>query len=76
MKLENTWRRIGNLSLAAFSIYVSILVSAVQAQDDVTTQNASSAIDGGWITGAGCGRHWIAETVVLQTFPGTVWPAH
>lgn len=50
--IENAWIRIGNLSLAAaILICISSFAPPLRAQDDVTTQNGSSALDGGWITG-------------------------
>lgn len=47
------WARAGNLSRAvAVLIFGSLFtVATLIAQDDVTTQNASSAYGGGWITG-------------------------
>lgn len=53
MKLENIWIRIGNLSLTAaiLTFVFSFAAAPLHAQDDVTTQNASSTLDGGWITG-------------------------
>lgn len=52
MSIENAWVRIGHLSLTAV-ILICVLTCGLpsRAQDDVTTQNASSALDGGWITG-------------------------
>jgi Alginate export len=46
------WVRIAGLSLAA-TLPICVLSFGVplHAQDDVTTQNATSAVDGGWITG-------------------------
>src|SRR5579863_1565776 len=46
------WMR-SNLSLAAaiLTFVFSFAAAPLHAQDDVTTQNASSALDGGWITG-------------------------
>lgn len=35
----------------AFLVFTFFLVLPLRAQDDVTTQNASSAFEGGWITG-------------------------
>lgn len=52
MSIEKAWIRIGNRSLAAaILISASLFVRPLHAQDDVTTQNGSSALDGGWITG-------------------------
>ncbi|MGB0064144.1 MAG: alginate export family protein [Terracidiphilus sp.] len=53
MFIENARIRIGNLNLtAAILIFVFSFVAApLRAQDDFTTQHASSALDGGWITG-------------------------
>ena len=53
MNLEHTPIRIGNLSLAAaiLAFVFPFAVAPLRAQDDVTTHNASSALDGGWITG-------------------------
>jgi hypothetical protein len=50
--LENAQIRLHSPILAA-AILVCILFypHPLRAQDDVTTQNASSALDGGWITG-------------------------
>jgi hypothetical protein len=39
------------LAAAAIVIFLSVLAAPLYAQDDVTTQNGSSAFDGGWITG-------------------------
>ena len=52
MSIENVRIRIGNPSLAAATL-ISIFFFAppLRAQDDMTTQNGSSALDGGWITG-------------------------
>jgi hypothetical protein len=36
---------------AAIFIFFAFLSPCLRAQDDLTTQNASSALDGGWITG-------------------------
>ncbi len=36
---------------AAILIFLSLRAAPLHAQDDVTTQNGSSALDGGWITG-------------------------
>jgi len=50
--VKNPWIRAGILSpVAAVLISVLTLAAGLQAQDDVTTQNASSALGGGWITG-------------------------
>ncbi len=35
----------------AILIFLSLSAAALRAQDDITTQNGSSALDGGWITG-------------------------
>lgn len=52
MSIERAFSRTGNLRLAAMIlICVFSLVRPLHAQDDVTTQNGSSALDGGWITG-------------------------
>lgn len=52
MSIENAPIRIRNLSLAAtVLIFIFSFVPRLGAQDDVTTQNGSSALDGGWITG-------------------------
>lgn len=47
------WNCIGNLSLTAamLTIVLSFAAIPLRAQDDVTTHHASSAFDGGWITG-------------------------
>ncbi len=52
MLIENARIRIGNLSLAT-AILVGLFSFALpmHAQDDLTTNNATSALDGGWITG-------------------------
>lgn len=52
MSIEKLWIRIGNPSVAV-ALLISGLFFALplRAQDDVTTQSASSALDGGWITG-------------------------
>jgi hypothetical protein len=39
------------LAAAAILIFISLRVAPLEAQDDITTQNGSSALDGGWITG-------------------------
>jgi hypothetical protein len=36
---------------AAILIFVVLFAPRLRAQDDLTTQNASSALNGGWITG-------------------------
>ena len=53
MSIENSWIPITNLSLVGAILMGVVFSSAdlLRAQDDVTTQNASSALDGGWITG-------------------------
>lgn len=52
MSVHNVWVRIGSPILAAVAlICLTSLTPLLRAQDDVTTQNASSALDGGWITG-------------------------
>lgn len=39
------------LAATAILIFASLRAAPLPAQDDVTTQNGSSALDGGWITG-------------------------
>jgi hypothetical protein len=39
------------LAATAILILLSLRAAPLRAQDDVTTQNGSSALDGGWITG-------------------------
>jgi len=51
VSIDHTFVRAGRLSAAAILFFVFSLPAALCAQDDVTTQNASSALDGGWITG-------------------------
>jgi hypothetical protein len=52
VSIQNASLRIAHPSLAAAVLAVVFSVaSSLYAQDDVTTQNASSALDGGWITG-------------------------
>ena len=41
----------GSIVFAAILIIGVSLVQQIHAQDDVTTRNATSALDGGWITG-------------------------
>lgn len=52
MSIERSFIRIGNLALIQpILICVLLFVRPLHAQDDVTTQNGTSALDGGWITG-------------------------
>jgi hypothetical protein len=44
-------RRTNRLIWATVAILMLITVLPVTAQDDITTQNATSALDGSWITG-------------------------
>jgi hypothetical protein len=44
-------RRIEQLALVAVAIMIVIAAVPLIAQDDITTQNATSALSGGWITG-------------------------
>lgn len=46
------WTRIQNVArVVAILICVAPFTASLRAQDDVTTQSASNALDGGWITG-------------------------
>jgi hypothetical protein len=50
--IDNALIRVGSPSLAAAILFCALsLALPLRAQDDVTTQNGSSALDGGWITG-------------------------
>jgi Alginate export len=52
VSIERTFVRISKLTLAAaILIFAFFCVGSLHAQDDVTTQNGTSALDGGWITG-------------------------
>jgi Alginate export len=49
--IMTTERRIARLLWAAAILPMLAAALPIAAQDDVTTQNAASALDGGWITG-------------------------
>ena len=52
MSFERASIRAVNLSFAATTLVcIFFFADLLRAQDDITTQNAASAVDGGWITG-------------------------
>jgi len=73
VSIENVRIRIGHLSLAAATL-ISIFFFAplLRAQDDVTTQNASSALGGGWITGPASNPLSFLNGPVNRTYGSTL----